>query len=97
VAGTIIADNLAVAGLSLDAHVFGAADVESVEFSDDSTSFDGLMGLAQSTLSNQQTLTPPEAMVGDLHRVTGQMLTLRSGCCWSHRQGYCVVQDPSFG
>jgi hypothetical protein len=62
VAGTIVQDNFEVAGLQLNAHTFGTADVESVEFSDVSTPFDGLMGLAQSSLSNQKVATPPEAM-----------------------------------
>lgn len=62
VAGTLCQDNLEVGGLALDAHTFGTADQESVEFSDDTTPFDGLMGLAQSTLSEQGVETPPEAM-----------------------------------
>ena len=48
VSGDIVQDNIAIAGLALDAHTFGVANLESVEFSDDSTPFDGLMGLAQS-------------------------------------------------
>ena len=48
VAGDIITDNIAVAGLALNAHTFGVATEESVDFSSDSTPFDGLMGLAQS-------------------------------------------------
>jgi len=62
VAGNIIQDNIAVAGLSLPAHTFGVATSESTDFSDDSVPFDGLMGLAQSTLSEQQTPTPIEAL-----------------------------------
>jgi hypothetical protein len=62
VSGNIISDNLAIAGLQLNKHVFGVASTESVEFSDDATPFDGLMGLAKSTLSNQQTATPIEAL-----------------------------------
>ncbi|KAF9046830.1 aspartic peptidase A1 [Hymenopellis radicata] len=62
VAGDIIQDNVVVAGLALDAHTFGVATTESVEFSGDTTSFDGLMGLAQSTLSNQGVPTPPESL-----------------------------------
>jgi len=61
--GTIANDNLHVAGLVLDAHTFGVASAESVQFSADSVPFDGLMGLAQSKLSRQETLTPVEAMV----------------------------------
>lgn len=48
VSGDIITDNLAIAGLQLNTHTFGVATTESVDFSDDSTPFDGLMGLAQS-------------------------------------------------
>ena len=62
VAGTIVADNLVIAGLQLPAHVFGVADVESPEFSGVNTSFDGLIGTAQSGLSNQRVPTPVEAL-----------------------------------
>lgn len=62
VQGNIITDNIVVAGLALNAHTFGVASTESVQFSDNSTPFDGLMGLAQSTLSEQGVLTPIEAM-----------------------------------
>jgi hypothetical protein len=63
VAGNIITDTISIAGgLQLKDHVFGVATQESVEFSGARTSFDGLIGLAQSTLSNQKTLTPIEAL-----------------------------------
>ncbi|KAK0193667.1 acid protease [Armillaria mellea] len=62
VQGDIVQDNVVVAGLSLDAHTFGVATAETVDFSSDSTPFDGLMGLAQSTLSNQGVLTPVESL-----------------------------------
>jgi len=62
VSGDIITDNVAIAGLPLDAHTFGVATTESVDFSSDSTPFDGLMGLAQSTLSEQQTPTPVDSL-----------------------------------
>jgi hypothetical protein len=62
VSGTIVQDNINIAGLPLDAHTFGVALEESVDFSGAQTPFDGLMGLAQSTLSEQQTLTPIEAL-----------------------------------
>ncbi|KAG5645562.1 hypothetical protein DXG03_005838 [Asterophora parasitica] len=62
VQGSIVQDDIVVAGLALKAHTFGVATTESVQFSDDSTPFDGLMGLAQSTLSEQRTLTPIEAL-----------------------------------
>lgn len=48
VSGDIITDNIAIAGLQLNQHTFGVATTESVDFSDNSTPFDGLMGLAQS-------------------------------------------------
>jgi hypothetical protein len=80
VAGDIVTDDISVAGLALTGHTFGVATTESVDFSDDSTPFDGLMGLAKSVryisttaiwslsnppskaLSQQQTLTPIEAL-----------------------------------
>jgi len=62
VAGDIVQDNVVLAGLPLNAHTFGVATQESVDFSSDQTPFDGLMGLAQSTLSEQQTLTPVESL-----------------------------------
>lgn len=62
VAGDIITDDVVIAGLKLPAHTFGAATAESVEFSSNDTPFDGLVGLAQSTLSNQKVLTPPESL-----------------------------------
>ena len=48
VAGEVISDDVSIAGLQLNAHTFGVALIESVQFSSDSTQFDGLMGLAQS-------------------------------------------------
>jgi len=62
VSGDIITDNLVVAGLALNAHTFGVATQETPDFSSDDVPFDGLMGLAQSTLSEQQTLTPVESL-----------------------------------
>lgn len=62
VAGNLVQDNIVVAGLSLPAHPFGVATSESVDFSADTTPFDGLMGLAQSTLSEEGVLTPIEAL-----------------------------------
>ena len=60
--GDIISDNVNLAGLALDKHVFGVALVESENFASDTTKFDGLMGLAKSTLSNQGVLTPVESL-----------------------------------
>ncbi|CAE6537646.1 unnamed protein product, partial [Rhizoctonia solani] len=62
VAGNVITDDVVMAGLKLPAHTFGAATVESVEFSSNDTPFDGLVGLAKSTLSNQKVDTPPESL-----------------------------------
>ncbi|KAF9790487.1 acid protease [Thelephora terrestris] len=62
VAGDIVADNVSIAGLDLAQHVFGVALLESQDFSNDTTKFDGLMGLAQSPLSNQGVLTPVESL-----------------------------------
>ncbi|KAH9068136.1 acid protease [Lactarius deliciosus] len=60
VAGNIIKDNIAIAGLQLTAHTFGVALQETNDFT--ASKFDGLMGLAKSTLSEQKTLTPVEAL-----------------------------------
>ncbi|EJU04655.1 acid protease [Dacryopinax primogenitus] len=62
VAGTIVTDNVVLAGLSLPAHTFGVAHAESVDFSASSIDFDGLMGLAQSGLSEQGVPTPVESL-----------------------------------
>lgn len=48
VSGSIVTDSINVAGLALAGHRFGVAQVESVDFSDNSVPFDGLMGLAKS-------------------------------------------------
>lgn len=48
VAGSIIQDNVGIAGLLLNNHTFGVALLESENFASDQTPFDGLMGLAQS-------------------------------------------------
>lgn len=48
VSGDIVTDNISIANLTLNTHTFGVATTESVDFSADSTPFDGLMGLAQS-------------------------------------------------
>lgn len=62
VAGTVIRDNVVLAGLQLTNHTFGTADTESIDFSSDNTLFDGLMGLAQSGLSEQRVPTPVESL-----------------------------------
>ena len=48
VIGTVVQDNVAIAGLSLSNHVFGVANQESIDFSSDQVPPDGLMGLAKS-------------------------------------------------
>jgi hypothetical protein len=65
VAGNIITDNVNIAGLALDKHVFGVATQETQDFAADTVSFDGLIGLAQSTLSNQKVPTPVEALASN--------------------------------
>ncbi|THH27412.1 hypothetical protein EUX98_g6771 [Antrodiella citrinella] len=62
VSGDIITDDVSIAGLALPTHTFGVATTESVDFSADTVPFDGLMGLAQSSLSEQKTLTPVESL-----------------------------------
>ena len=62
VQGNIISDDIVVAGLKLPGHTFGVAAAETDDFSGAGTSFDGIMGLGQSTLSEQRTLTPPESL-----------------------------------
>jgi len=62
VSGTLCQDSLSFAGLNLTDHVFGVTTAESTEFSSDRVPFDGLMGLAQSILSDQATSTPIEAL-----------------------------------
>lgn len=62
VQGTLVQDNVNIAGLSLAAHSFGVATSESAQFGANSIPFDGLMGLAKSSLSNQKVLTPIEAL-----------------------------------
>jgi hypothetical protein len=61
--GDIITDNIVVAGLKLPNHTFGVATTESETFAANTTFFDGIMGLAQSNLSTQKTLTPPESLL----------------------------------
>jgi len=62
VAGTIVNDNVLFGNLVLGNHTFGTAKKESVDFSDNSVPFDGLVGLGLSSLSEQGVPTPPEAM-----------------------------------
>ncbi|KAJ8496882.1 hypothetical protein ONZ45_g12290 [Pleurotus djamor] len=63
VSGTIVKDNVNIAGLALDDHIFGVATLESNEFAGDNVAFDGLLGTARSQrLSNQRAPTPVEAL-----------------------------------
>ncbi|EPT01339.1 hypothetical protein FOMPIDRAFT_1023268 [Fomitopsis schrenkii] len=62
VSGVTVSDNVNIAGLALDNHTFGVANVESTDFSADTVPFDGLMGLALSTLSEEGVDTPPESL-----------------------------------
>ncbi|KAI9454536.1 acid protease [Lactarius psammicola] len=60
VAGNIVQDNMAIGDLQLTGHTFGVALLETDDFT--LSQFDGLMGLAKGTLSNQGGPTPPEAL-----------------------------------
>lgn len=62
VQGVLVQDNVNIAGLQLDAHTFGATTTESNDFAASTIPFDGLMGLAQSTLSQEGVLTPIESL-----------------------------------
>ncbi|KAG9315255.1 acid protease [Chiua virens] len=62
VKGLLCQDNINIAGLALTNHTFGVATAESVQFASTTTPFDGLMGLAQSTLSQEKVLTPVESL-----------------------------------
>jgi hypothetical protein len=52
VSGHVVTDTLVIAGLSLNAHTFGVATTESVDFSSSDVPFDGIMGLSQSVSSS---------------------------------------------
>ncbi|EJD06630.1 acid protease [Fomitiporia mediterranea MF3/22] len=78
VQGNIITDNVNFAGLNLTTHTFGVATTESVQFSSDQTTFDGLMGLAQSTLSEQGVLTPVESLAKD-NQINGAITSFKLG------------------
>jgi hypothetical protein len=62
VAGNIVTDTVVIANLSLTSHNFGVARRESDDFASYDTPYDGLMGLALSSLSNQGVPTPVEAL-----------------------------------
>ncbi|KAF9237611.1 acid protease [Melanogaster broomeanus] len=65
VQGVLCQDNVNIAGLALNNHTFGVASEESIQFASSSVSFDGLMGLAQSILSEQKVLTPVESLASN--------------------------------
>ncbi|GAA5902478.1 pepsin-like aspartic protease [Sporobolomyces salmoneus] len=74
VAGTTVIDDATIAGLKLTALKFGAVTQESNDFSDPSVPFDGLMGLAQSILANQQGVpTPIEQLAAEGQVTSAQM------------------------
>ena len=62
VAGVLAKDTISMGGLTLRNHTFGVTLQQSVEFSGADVQFDGLVGTAQSRLSNQGVLTPVEAL-----------------------------------
>lgn len=62
VRGNVITDTILIGGMPLVNHTFGVATEETEDFAASSIVFDGLMGLAKSTLSEQKTLTPSESL-----------------------------------
>jgi len=62
ITGTLCQDTVSIANLTLPNHTFGVANEESVQFSGDTTPFDGLMGLAQPQLSEERVDTPPVSL-----------------------------------
>lgn len=61
--GFLATDDLSIAGMNLKNYKFAIATEESDDFS--SSPFDGLMGLAQETLSNAQSPTPIDALYNE--------------------------------
>ena len=62
VRGSLGNDDVTIAGLTIKNHTLGLATQETVDFSDPTVPFDGLMGLAKMELSNSQTPTPIDAL-----------------------------------
>lgn len=60
VIGNMVEDNVVLGGLSLPRHSFGVANIESSGLTQ--AKFDGIMGLAQSGLSQQKLPTPVESL-----------------------------------
>ncbi|GAA6011116.1 hypothetical protein JCM10207_005502 [Rhodosporidiobolus poonsookiae] len=73
VAGTTVVDDAFIAGMRISQLQFGAVTKESDDFSDPSVPFDGLMGLARSSLSSQGVPTPIERLAADGLVVSAQM------------------------
>lgn len=65
VAGTLCQDQVGIAGLTLNNHTFGVATAETPQFASSSVPFDGLMGVAQSSLSQQNVSTPVESLASN--------------------------------
>lgn len=61
--GVLATDDITIAGLTLKNYKFALATSESDDFS--SSPFDGLMGLAQQSLSNARSPTPIDALFND--------------------------------
>ncbi|CAO1626509.1 unnamed protein product [Sympodiomycopsis kandeliae] len=62
VSGMLGNDTLKIGDYTVKSHTFGLATKESQDFSDDSVPFDGLMGLAQQSLSSSGTVTPIDGL-----------------------------------
>ncbi|KAJ7086112.1 aspartic peptidase A1 [Mycena belliarum] len=62
VSGTMVSDQVEIAGLELRNHSFGVARRESAQFTPDDIPLDGMLGCAKSILSKQQTPTLVEAL-----------------------------------
>ncbi|KAF9453436.1 acid protease [Macrolepiota fuliginosa MF-IS2] len=62
VSGSMIQDDISIAGLRLSGFKFGVAFKESPEFTGNEILFDGLAGLAKSAVSRQRTMTLVEAL-----------------------------------
>ncbi|KAL4062847.1 aspartic peptidase domain-containing protein [Scleroderma yunnanense] len=65
VEGTICQDQVSIGGITLSNHTFGITTAESQQFADPTAPFDGLMGLALSTLSQQNVSTPVESLASN--------------------------------
>jgi hypothetical protein len=76
--GTLIKDDVSIAGLALPGHSFGVATLESEQFFRNQVPFDGLMGLGKSTLSNQENLTPVEALA-KAKLISGSIVSYKMG------------------